>query len=211
LLAKGVTITMGSVDEPYLSGTPDVAVFTARLVFNRFSFGEAAYASQSVLSWQTTVVGDPLYRPFGTDPETLHQALEQRHSKFLEWSHLRLANLNLASGKPPSQWVEYLETLELTRQSAILSEKLGDLYAGLGKPASAIHAYEQALKLNPSAEQRIRLRLTLGEKLASLNREQEAYDGFRQLLKEAPAYPGKAAIESQLSALAGKLPKTSNP
>ncbi len=35
LLAKGATITMGCVDEPYLSGTPDVAVFTARLIYNR--------------------------------------------------------------------------------------------------------------------------------------------------------------------------------
>lgn len=59
LLAKGVTITMGTVCEPYLSGTPDLAAFTARLVYLGFTFGEAAYAAQSVLSWQTTVNGRP--------------------------------------------------------------------------------------------------------------------------------------------------------
>ncbi|MCX6925606.1 MAG: TIGR03790 family protein, partial [Verrucomicrobia bacterium] len=53
LLAKGATISMGCVAEPYLSCTPDVGIFTARLIFNRFTFGEAAYASQPVLSWQT--------------------------------------------------------------------------------------------------------------------------------------------------------------
>ncbi|MDB6129166.1 MAG: hypothetical protein JWM04_273, partial [Verrucomicrobiales bacterium] len=58
-VAKGATATMGSVDEPYLSGTPDVGTFFARFIFNGFSFGEAAYASQLGLSWQTTVIGDP--------------------------------------------------------------------------------------------------------------------------------------------------------
>src|SRR5689334_3507560 len=48
LLAKGATITMGCVDEPYLSGTPDVAVFVSRLIFFGFTFGQAAYASQPV-------------------------------------------------------------------------------------------------------------------------------------------------------------------
>src|SRR5262249_10288151 len=56
LLAKGATISMGCVDEPYLSGTPEVAIFAARLIFYGYSFGEAAYASQPVLSWQTTMV-----------------------------------------------------------------------------------------------------------------------------------------------------------
>jgi predicted negative regulator of RcsB-dependent stress response len=209
LLAKGATITMGSVDEPYLSGTPDVAIFVARLVFNGFTFGEAAYASQSVLSWQTTVVGDPLYRPFGGNPEALHLSLERRQSKLIEWSHLRLANINMANGKPASEWIDYLEALELTKQSAVLSEKLGDLYASLGKPSSAVHAYESALKLDPSPQQKIRLRLTLGEKLTELKRDQEAYTDYQQLLKEAPAYPGKAMVESRISELGRKLANSS--
>jgi uncharacterized protein (TIGR03790 family) len=207
LLAKGATITMGSVDEPYLSGTPDVATFISRLVFHGLTFGEAAYASQSVLSWQTTVVGDPLYRPFGTNPEALHVALEQRHSKLLEWSYLRLANINLANGKPVTDWVDFLEALELTKQSAVLTEKLSDLYAAQGKPSSAVHAGLKALKLNPSPQQRIRLRLTLGERLMALNREQEAYDEYSQLLKESPNYPGKTNVIARISELAQKLRK----
>jgi len=43
-----------------------------------------------VLSWQTTVVGDPLYRPFLTSGQSLHEALTRRHSPLIEWSHLRL-------------------------------------------------------------------------------------------------------------------------
>jgi hypothetical protein len=51
---------MGCVHEPYLSCTPQLPVFAARLIYDRMTFGEAAYAAQPVLSWQTTVVGDPL-------------------------------------------------------------------------------------------------------------------------------------------------------
>src|SRR5258706_519031 len=46
LLAKGATITMGCVDEPYLGGTPELAVFAARFIFEGFTFGESACASQ---------------------------------------------------------------------------------------------------------------------------------------------------------------------
>src|SRR5207245_9139078 len=133
-----------------------VAVFTARLIFQAFTFGEAACAAQSVLSWQTTVVGDPLYRPFGKMPEALHTELQQRKSKLIEWSWLRLVNLNLVGGKPVAGLVGLLEGLETTKQSAVLSEKLGDLYAAQGKPSSAIHAYAQALKLDPSPLQPVR-------------------------------------------------------
>ena len=121
LLARGVTATMGAVNEPYLTGTPDLAVFTARLIYQGFTFGEAACAAQSVASWQMTVVGDPLYRPFGRNPDIMHAELTKQGSKLLEWSWLRLANLNLANGKPLGDWVNFLESLELTKTSAVLS------------------------------------------------------------------------------------------
>ena len=89
LLAKGATCTMGCVYEPYLSGTPNIAAFLARWMANGFTFGEAAWAAQPVLSWQTTVIGDPLYRPFGKPLQLLHAELTRRHSPLIEWSYLR--------------------------------------------------------------------------------------------------------------------------
>jgi uncharacterized protein (TIGR03790 family) len=102
LLAKGATATMGCVEEPYLDGTPNVGIFFTRWLAG-FSFGEAAYASQAMLSWQTTVIGDPLYRPFGKDPRILHEALMARHSPLIEWSHLRVVNLSLLQGVSPGK------------------------------------------------------------------------------------------------------------
>jgi hypothetical protein len=207
LLAKGATITMGCVDEPYLACTPEVAVFLSRLLFQGFTFGEAACASQPVLSWQTTVVGDPLYRPAGKNPEQLHRELEERRSKLVEWSWLRLADANLANGKPAASLVSLLEELAVTKQSAVLTEKLGELYAAQGKPSSAIHSFMEALKLDPSPQQRLRLRLTLGERLMAQDRDQEAYDNYQKLLEESPDYPGKLTVYQHLLPIAQKLNK----
>jgi uncharacterized protein (TIGR03790 family) len=207
LLAKGATISMGSVAEPYLSGTPDVGVFSARLIFLGFTFGQAAYAAQQTLSWQTTVVGDPLYRPFGKNPDQLYKELAARNSKLVEWSFLRLVNINLVAGRPVAELVALLEQLEETKRSAVLTEKLADLYTAQGKPSSAVYTYRLALQLDPSPQQRIRLLLTLGEKLLALDRTQEAYEDYQELLQEFPDYPDKLAICRKLLALAQKLDK----
>lgn len=202
LLAKGVTCTMGCVDEPYLAGTPEVGIFMGRWIYFGFTFGEAAYASQPVLSWQTTVVGDPLYRPFGKNPVEQHTALAEQKSKLQEWSLLRLANLNQMRGMSVPQITTALEDTPVTRESAVLMEKLGDLYSEQGKPSSAISAYEKALTLNPSPQQRIRLRLTLGEKLLAAKRDEEARTNYQKLLQEAPDYPDAVGIGQKLAGLA---------
>src|SRR6185295_18632473 len=101
--------TMGSVFESYLSGTPDLSTFFSRLLLLGFTFGEAAYASQMSLSWQTTVIGDPLYRPSGRPPPELHFDLEARHSPLLAWSHERVVNLNLLKKAPLEEGEAYLQ------------------------------------------------------------------------------------------------------
>lgn len=157
LLASGVTATMGAVDEPYLIGTPDLGVFFSRFLLLGFSYGEAAYASQGTLSWQITVIGDPLYRPFVRPPQELHEDLQKRGSKLLEWSHLRVVNLNIVQGFPLAEIVAYLEAQPITKTSATLTEKLGDLYWAQGKPASANGAYKDALKLELTPQHKARL------------------------------------------------------
>ncbi len=211
LLARGATCTMGCVYEPYLSGTPNIAVFIAFFTTAGLSFGEAAYAAQSVLSWQTTVVGDPLYRPFLKSPQELHAELTQQKSPLLEWSYLRLANLALNHGTHAVAVCGLIESLDLATNSAVLTEKLADLYSALGKPSSAILTYQNALRLNPSPEQRIRLRLALGEKLLAQGRDAEAADDYRKLLDESREYPGKDSILNKLSLLQQKTAGTNAP
>jgi len=211
LLAKGATCTMGCVYEPYLEGTPNVAVFVDRWIDRGFSFGEAAWAAQPVLSWQTTVIGDPLYRPFGKSPQLLHTELVHRHSPLIEWSELRTIDLALARGVSLIEATRYLDNISATTNSAVLTEKLADLCTAEGKPSSAIENYERALKLNPSPEQRIRIRLILGEKLQEQGREADVIEDYKNLLAESPDYPGKNSIEDKLNALEQKSASTDAP
>ncbi len=201
LLARGATCTLGCVYEPYLGATPNVAMLLARLTVSGFTFGEAAYAGQPFLSWQTTVVGDPLYRPFGKAPTVLHEQLTQQKSPLLEWSYLRLTNTALAHGSRASAVASLIENLDVAAHSAVLTEKLGDLYALEGKPSSAIWAYQNALKMNPSPQQKLRLRLSLGEKLQEQARNAEAIENDRKLLSETRDYPGKNSVEVKIKSL----------
>ena len=209
LLAKGATCTMGCVYEPYLALTPNVALFLERLTMSQFTFGEAAWAAQPALSWQTTVIGDPLYRPFEKSPTRLHEELTERHSPLIEWAFLRLVNVDLARGRSAAYLANLIETTGVATNSAVLTEKLADLYAMQGKLSDATDAYERALTLNPSPEQRIRLRLTLADTLLKQNFTAAARRDYQKLLEESPDYPGQAAIEEKINA-PGQKPANSN-
>lgn len=201
LLAKGATCTMGCVYEPYLQFTPNIAVFLESLA-NGYTFGEAAWSAQVALSWQTTVIGDPLYQPFRESPAELHARLARTQNPLLEWSFERLVNLDLVHQVREPQLEKFLENLPATARSAILTEKLAVIYALLGKPSSAIAAWQTALTLNPSPQQRLRLRRILGEKLLVAGRKADAIENDEKLLAEAPDYAGKSQIEAELKALA---------
>ncbi len=210
LLAKGATCTMGCVYEPYLSGTPNVAEFL-KVLGDGYTFGEAAWAAQPALSWQTTVIGDPLYRPFGQSPQKLHAELSRTHNVLDEWAYLRLVNLGLVHGARLMEVSQILENLDAATNSAVLTEKLGDLYEAEGKPSSAILTWQNALRLKPSPQQHIRLRLTLGEKLQAQGREAEAIENDEALLAESPDYPGRDFMVNTLAAFRKKSSATNAP
>lgn len=205
LLAKGATCTMGCVDEPSIQFTPNVALFLDRWTINRFTFGEAAWASQLALSWQTTVVGDPLYRPFGTDWSQLNAELQRTHNPLIQWSYLRAVNAAQVRGAPLSQLEDFLENLPATATSAILTEKLADLCDTQVKPDAAIEFFQRALTLNPTPEQRIRIRLALAQEYLGQNNTAGAVQDYRQLLAESPDYPGRDTLSDKIVTLEDKI------
>jgi uncharacterized protein (TIGR03790 family) len=207
LLDRGVTATMGCVEEPYLEGTPDLPVFFSRLMLLGFSFGEAAYAAQGSLSWQTTVVGDPLYRPFAHQPPQLHAELSARESKLIEWSILRAINQNMALGEAPAQYVEFLQKIAATTNSAVLLEKLGGLFSSVGQPEAAVKSYQRSLEQGPSPQQQIRLMLAIGAAFEGLGRTEEAYTTYQRFVKSFPEFPELGTIYKKLTSLADRLGK----
>ncbi len=206
LLNKGATITLGCVDEPYLAGTPNIAAFLDRLL-RGFSFGEAAYAAQNWISWQTTVVGDPLYRPFSRRPDALHYELEGRQSSLLDWSHLRLVIARESLGASVEQSISYLEQISLTKRSPVLKEKLANLYWAKKKFSDAFGTYEDVLRLNPTPQQKTRVMLGLAEKRSSLGSDRVACELYEKFLQEFPDYPDLLSIYRTLLPLAQKLGK----
>lgn len=207
LLAKGATCTMGTTEEPYLQGTPDIAVFVGHFLFGGASFGEAAYLCQQMLSWQTTVVGDPLYRPFARKPQQIHDELEKDKSKLLEWSLLRVVNINLASHLPVDQAVQFLRDRPEIKTSALLNEKLGDLLKGRGRWLDAAEPYEQALSMNPTPQQRLKIALSLTTIQSNLGRGRQAYEIYQGLLRDYPHYPDRIKIYQKILPLADQFGK----
>ena len=211
LLAKGVTATMGCVDEPYLQLMPNMAVFFNDFVNRGWTYGEAAYACQRYLSWQTTVIGDPLYRPGGeAQGEKQEKYLEEHHSPMRDWLYLRVINFRLAHGGAVSNAVDALGSLAATHQSAVLSEKLGDLYAQEGRLVESAEDLQQALRSNPSPQQYVRVALALAARLTDLDKYKRASEVYEELLKRVPDYPDEADINRRLQDVESKYAEQTN-
>ena len=200
---------MGCIDEPYLEATPNIGVFFDRWLLAGFTFGEAAYSCQPAVSWQTTVIGDPLYQPFGKDPRILNDTLVARHSPLVEWSQLRLVDLNLLAGSKRSDQARYLTEQGVTAGSAVLQEKLADLYQSMGQYELAMEACRRALQLNPSPQQKVRLTLSLADKLSDAAKTEELLTLYDRFIKETPDYPDALRLYQKLAALAIQLHKRS--
>ncbi len=205
LLAEGAAATMGCVDEPYLSGTPNMDIFFAAWLRGSFTYGEAAYACQRVLSWQTTVIGDPLYRAFSMPPRARHDMLERQHSPWLEWADLQFVNEALILGAKPAEMIDYLTSPSVPSHSPILSEKLAELYHARGSSDDVIKSLEAALADNPSPQQRVRLTLKLHDRFIGANRESDALALLENFTKQNPDYPDLLSLYRRMEALATKL------
>ena len=159
LLAKGAAASFGNVREPYLDLTPHLDIFFRWLLLRGATFAEAGWASERGLSWQTTFVGDPLYRPFAVPVDEQIARLTRDQHPDLAWAYLRKVNQLLANGDtgPAEQLCREKAT---ALKSAPLYEKLGDILPAAQRAA----AYQTALELAGDEYQIARLK----QKLASL-------------------------------------------
>jgi uncharacterized protein (TIGR03790 family) len=166
LINHGAAATLGNVYEPFLELTPALDVFHDRLL-SGMTFAESAYSSMIAVSWMTTVIGDPLYRPF------------------------RLGQ-NAAPGR--SAWDELQTILQRDKDQALLAElgKRGARYplffevAGLAaedeeKYSAALEAFDQAFSGYHGAAEKFRCILDKAELLRRLNR----LDDLAKLIRRA--------------------------
>ncbi len=207
LLYSGATATIGFTEEPYLQTTPQMNGFIYRFVLLGFSFGEAAYASMPFLSWQITVIGDPLYRPFLKKQKERHLELEARKDKNLEWSMLMWVNFRLAQNAPLTEIAQFYKDNPQAQESAILQEKLGDAYKAKGKLIDSMGPYGRAIKLPMTPLQRLRLSLKVAPIFSTMGRAEQAYAIYQQVLRDHPTYPDKKDIYERLMGVAMRLKK----
>ena len=68
LLRDGAGATLGAVAEPYLTAFPPADEFYGLLLTGKLTLAECYWKTVPLASWQMTLIGDPLYRPYAANP-----------------------------------------------------------------------------------------------------------------------------------------------
>jgi hypothetical protein len=176
LLASGAAATLGNVYEPYLDLTPHLDVFMERL-FSGFTLGESAYASAKGLSWMTTVIGDPLYRPFAI----FHDLARETPENVLHrpWKEYRDAALERKTDKPAG--TRAIRAVAAKWRTGMPMEALAMLQFAEGRPELAFESLKEAGSLYVSPTDKLRVALHEIEYLIQRGRKQDALAVVRKL------------------------------
>lgn len=78
MLERGITATLGPVEEPYLLSFPLPDDFFSLLLTGRYTLAETYYRTCPFVSWVMVLVGDPLYNPFKNNPQLTESDLPER-------------------------------------------------------------------------------------------------------------------------------------
>lgn len=191
LLARGATVTMGNVYEPYLGLTVHFDVLQDRLM-SGFTLGEAAYMAHLGLSWMNVIIGDPLYRPYASWSDF---STTDRPSI---WQEYRSIVLN--AGGDPIKAADDLRKLAEERKNSMPLEALGQAQQAEKKFSSALTSYREAEKIEKSTAIRFRLALEqiavlrqMGDRDAAMRQLSRALEEFRS--EEQQSVLGKLALK----------------
>ena len=210
LIAHGADATMGNVYEPFLALTPHLDIFTKRML-DGDSFAEAAWASELGVSWMTTMVGDPLYRPF---QKPLADAIAAaRPGDHRDW--LRLQDVNrLLDAHPPSTVAALESAFAMKDAGSILDEHEADLLEKLRDPdvpAAAEKAFTLAMNGSSAPVDRIRIGLKLAQAYASQNEDGLAQATLQSLRTSLPVDAVRFGVTPQMVSTGSETRKPATP
>jgi uncharacterized protein (TIGR03790 family) len=188
LVERGASATMGCVYEPYLQLSPNIGIFIERLLAGA-RFGDAAYACQPVLSWQNTIVGDPLYQPFQLSIDEQIANLEADKIPDIEWAYARKMNLLTRKNERDAAEKLALERAERTK-NPIWDEKLGEFYANQKRWRDAASAYLRALDGYKDEPHRLRAMKKLAEMCETAGDFRAAIVVWERFLEKFPRFQG---------------------
>ena len=174
LIDRGAAATLGNVWEPYLQASHDFSIFHDRLL-KGYSLVESAYMAMNVISWQSVVIGDPLYRPYKKFNETLSDFKEDR-----DFKAIRLARNRWADAKERQA---NLAQASKKLKSGIIQEHFGMQELEEENWEAATDAFTTAKDLYQNPADKLRQDLHLVE----LNRRQKKHGEALIILKKAKA------------------------
>jgi len=183
LIRHGAAATLGNVYEPFLQLTPTLDLFYDRLV-NGLTFAESAYASLRAVSWMTTIVGDPLYRPFSPDQtsgNTSWQAIQQLFER---------------ERTDPSELVRELNRLGTFDPTALEIEGL--IQVREGKNDAALETFDRAARAYRNRPENFRCILHQADLLQSLGRDEELAELIKKALSRFTDDASKRILRSYL-------------
>ena len=194
LLARGAAATVGNVYEPYLGPSHNLNIFHDRLLAG-FSLVEAAYMAVPVVSWQSIVLGDPLYRPFhhldSMDGEVLPG---DREFRALSVAQRRWKD-------DPAELTAHLREAALLGNSGTLYESLGLLMLNRGLSGEAITLFNSArISFTQPADQ-IRQELHLADIDRAAGRKAAAVTRLREITTKFLTEPEREAANALLRIL----------
>ena len=137
LIGRGAAAVFGNVYEPYLEFTHQPQLLV-RALLGGATLGEAAYYAMPVLSWQSIVVGDPLYRPFTVPFEWQWENREALTAR--QASYVALRRLAMMAEAPVEARLEMVNTLMSTVPSLALAFEQAKLKEAAGDRMGAIRA-----------------------------------------------------------------------
>ncbi|MEM9445888.1 MAG: TIGR03790 family protein [Verrucomicrobiota bacterium] len=208
LLSKGACATMGSVYEPYLRFTPNIAIFYASLM-SGLSFAEAAYSAQPALSWTMTMVGDPLYRPFKGDFASSLLHANQNNTADLSWLILRMIRLQVLNNKLTDAR-KNLEDLVTKIPSPTSWEGYAEIMLEIEDQLEPTEmAYQKAINFQIDPREKVRLKLTLAKLYQKFRYPHKSLSVYEEILKKNRNIAHSYNVSSQAIALAKKQPDSS--
>jgi uncharacterized protein (TIGR03790 family) len=191
LLSAGAAATLGNVYEPYLALTPQLDVFHSRLR-SGFTFAESAYMSERVLSWMTTFVGDPLYRPFKGALE-----LDEKPESG-EWAEYR-QGAKLWFSTERAKGDAALRAAGKKLHSGVIMEGLGLLQISADDAGAALASFAQAREYYGNTDDAMRVAIHEIIQLRALGRDLEAVVLAKKMAEAVP----KSTAADLLKVLAG--------
>ncbi len=203
LLARGAAATVGNVYEPYLHLTHDFSLIQKRLLAG-MTWVEACWMATPVTSWQSVVLGDPLYRPFKHLSGT-----GEKHEADIPYRALRASTIEWGTSALERQM--QVEKAAERMKSGVLMEAVGLDYLRAAKLEEAAKAFQKAKEnfANPADRLRQHLHLIAMERTA--NHKDKAVLGLRDALTRYHGIPEADAIRGWLDILDPTPPPPADP